>query len=98
MTGFGEAEVQTAAGVLRAEIRTVNHRFFSLNIRSPSALDRYEPKVKEWLKAHVSRGHVNLTYRLEGAEGETGPALALDLARAGQYLRIFRELKERLEL
>jgi uncharacterized protein (TIGR00255 family) len=100
MTGFGEAEVETEAGILRAEVRTVNHRFFSLNIRNPSALDRYEPQVRDWLKAHISRGHVNVTYRLEGAngEGEGGPELGLDADRAAQYLRIFRDLKERFDL
>lgn len=98
MTGFGEAEVETAAGLLRAEIRTVNHRFFSLNVRSPAALDRHEPRIREWLKDQISRGHVNLTYRLESAEAERGPALALDVDRAEQYTRVFRELKERFEL
>lgn len=98
MTGFGDAEVETSVGVLRAEMRTVNHRFFSLNIRSPTALDRYEPKVKEWLKDHLSRGHINLTYRLETEGGEAGPALALDLERARQYVHIFRQLGSALEV
>jgi uncharacterized protein YicC (UPF0701 family) len=66
MTGFGEAEVETPAGILRAEVRTVNHRFFSLNIRNPTVLDRFEPQIREWLKAWISRGHVNVTFRLEG--------------------------------
>ncbi len=98
MTGFGEAEIQTPSGLLRAEIRTVNHRFFSLNVRSPSALDRFEPNIREWLKGVISRGHINLTYRLEGENGEAGPALGLDVVRARQYLRIFRALKAELEL
>ncbi len=98
MTGFGDAEAETAVGVLRAEIRTVNHRFFSLNVRSPAALDRYEPRIKEWLKDHLSRGHINLTYRLEGQEAEAGPALALDVDRARQYLRVFRQLGEELDV
>lgn len=96
MTGFGEAEVQIPAGVLRAEIRTVNHRFFSANLRTPPALDRWEPQLKEWLKAHISRGHVNATYRLEGDNGESGPALTLDLDRARTYLRIFEQLRSEL--
>jgi uncharacterized protein (TIGR00255 family) len=98
MTGFGEAELETPAGVLRAELRAVNHRFFSANIRTPTALDRWEPQIKEWLKTHISRGHVNATYRLEAGEGETGPALALDLDRAKAYLRVFEELKRELQL
>jgi uncharacterized protein (TIGR00255 family) len=100
MTGYGEAEVETPAGILRAEVRTVNHRFFSLNIRNPAVLDRYEPQIRDWLKAWISRGHVNATFRFEGngVEGEASPALALDLDRARQYARIFRELKEQLDL
>jgi uncharacterized protein (TIGR00255 family) len=98
MTGFGEAELETPAGVLRAEIRTVNHRFFSVNLRLPTALDRYEPRLKEWLKAHFSRGHVNATYRLEGNDGVTGVGLGLDLDRARRYLAIFRQLRDELDL
>lgn len=98
MTGFGEAELETPAGVLRAEVRTVNHRFFSANIRTPSALDRWEPRIKEWLKGHISRGHVNATYRLDGENGEAGPSLAVDLDRARNYLEIFHRLKAELDL
>jgi uncharacterized protein (TIGR00255 family) len=100
MTGFGEADVETEAGILRAEVRTVNHRFFSLNVRNPSALDRYEPQIRDWLKGHIARGHVNLTYRLEGSNGEGagGPVLALDLERAAAYVRMFSDLKERFDL
>jgi uncharacterized protein (TIGR00255 family) len=100
MTGFGEAQAETVAGLLRAEVRSVNHRFFSLNIRSPSALDRYEPQIREWIKGQMARGHINVTYRLEAPEGngEVGPTLALDAHRARQYLRIFRDLKEQFGL
>lgn len=99
MTGYGEAEVETEAGVLRAEIRTVNHRFFSLNVRNPVALDRYEPQIRDWLRGWISRGHINLTYRLESGEDEdAGPALTLDVERARRYLRIFEDLKARFDL
>ena len=98
MTGFGEATVETPMGQLRAEIRTVNHRYLSLNVRNPSALDRYEGRAKEWLKPRITRGHVNLTWRFEGDVADAGPALALDPQRAEQYLRVFDELKRRYEL
>jgi uncharacterized protein (TIGR00255 family) len=99
MTGYGEAEVDTEAGVLRAEIRTVNHRFFSLNVRNPAALDRYEPQIRDWLRGWISRGHINLTYRIEsGEDGDSGPALTLDVERARRYLRIFEDLKARFDL
>jgi len=100
MTGFGEAEYDTKAGRLRVEIKTVNHRYFSANIRLPAALDRFEPQIREWLRAHFPRGHVNYSLRLEqpGTEGTDLPPLRLDEARARQYLRLLRSLQERLEI
>jgi uncharacterized protein (TIGR00255 family) len=99
MTGFGEAEVDSPAGRLRAEVKTVNHRYFVASIRLPPALDRYEPQVREWLRAVLPRGHVTLTVRLErpDAEGDA-PVLELDEARARQYLRAFQTLKESLQV
>src|SRR5690606_4138657 len=99
MTGFGQAELDTPAGRLRAEVKTVNHRYFVASVRLPSALERYEPQVREWLRAVLPRGHVSLTLRLArpDAEGDA-PGLELDEARARQYVRALQALKERLQL
>lgn len=99
MTGFGQAELDTPAGRLRAEVKTVNHRYFVASVRLPAALDRHEPQIREWLRAVLPRGHVSLTLRLErpDAEGD-GPTLELDEARARQYVRALQTLKERLQL
>jgi len=99
MTGFGEAERDTAAGRLRAEIRTVNHRFFSSNLRLPSALERFEPQIREWLRQELQRGHINCSVRLESAEGGIDePRFRLNEARARQYRRVLLELKTTLDL
>ena len=99
MTGFGEAERETAAGRLRAEIRTVNHRFFSSNLRLPSALERFEPQIREWLRQEIQRGHINASVRIETAEGGSDePRLRLNEPRARQYHRILTELKTTLDL
>lgn len=99
MTGYGEAERDTSAGRLRAEARTVNHRYFSLNLRIGRGVDRYEPQIREWLRALLPRGHVNFSLRLETSadEGEE-VALRVDEVRARQYLRLLRSLKEELRL
>jgi uncharacterized protein (TIGR00255 family) len=99
MTGFGEAERDTPAGRLRAEIRTVNHRFFSVNLKLARALERFDPAVREWLRALMPRGHVNCSIRMEASDADGGTAgLRLDEARARQYLLALSELKERLGL
>jgi uncharacterized protein (TIGR00255 family) len=62
-------------------------------------LERFEPQIREWLRALMPRGHVNCSVRLNGGSaGSDAPALALDEARARQYLNLLRELKERFSL
>jgi uncharacterized protein (TIGR00255 family) len=99
MTGYGEAERDTPAGRLRAEARTVNHRYFSLNVRLGKSVDRFEPQIREWLRGLLPRGHVNFSLRLElpDAAADAGP-LQLNEAKARQYVRLLNELKQRLAL
>jgi uncharacterized protein (TIGR00255 family) len=98
MTGFGEAELDTPAGRLRAEIRTVNHRYFSANLRLARAVERYEPQIREWLRTRLPRGHVNCSLRLDASTNGAVGAIRADEARARQYLDALRTLKERLGL
>jgi uncharacterized protein (TIGR00255 family) len=97
MTGYGDAELVTGAGRLRAECRTVNHRYFSLNLRLGRGLDRMEPQIRETLRSILPRGHVNFSLRLELPEGAPGGAagLVVDDARLAQYVALLRTLKER---
>jgi uncharacterized protein (TIGR00255 family) len=97
MTGYGEAELDTDVGRLRAEIRTVNHRHFSLNLRLARSLERFEPQVRDWVRALLPRGHVNCSLRLEvGGGADDGTPLRLDEGKARQYLRLLQALKEQL--
>lgn len=99
MTGFGEAERDTPAGRLRCEVKTVNHRYFSANIRTSTPLERFEPQIREWLRSLMPRGHVNCSVRLNGGtEPGEAPPLALDEVRAQQYLTLLQELKDRFGL
>lgn len=98
MTGFGEAERDTAAGRLRAEVRTVNHRFFSANLRLAKPIERYEAQVKEWLRSRLSRGHVNFSLRIEQNGLPAGTTVQVDLERARQYLQALRMLQAELGL
>ncbi|HUH13617.1 MAG TPA: YicC/YloC family endoribonuclease [Longimicrobiales bacterium] len=98
MTGYGAAERDTPAGRLSAEVKSVNHRFLSLNVRLPRALEPHESQVRDALKDHIQRGHVNVTLRLEVDGHAAGPRLGLDLERAAEYRRLLTELKDELNL
>jgi uncharacterized protein (TIGR00255 family) len=100
MTGYGEAERETAAGRLRAEARTVNHRYFSLNLRLGRGLDRFEPQIRDALRSLLPRGHVNFSLRLEAGAAGAGivPDLTVDEARLQRYVELLRALKRKLDL
>ena len=96
MTGFGEAERETPAGTLRVEIRTVNHRHLSVNFRGPNALSRWEPQIRDWLRAHLARGHANVSVRLDSSTSAAGAVgLRIDEERVRGYLALLTELRDR---
>lgn len=93
MTGFGEAELETAGGTLNVQVRTVNHRHFHLHFRAPEALERWESEITTILRERIARGHVR--YRLEVSAGPaTGAALQVDHERVRAYIAGLRDLQE----
>ena len=99
MTGFGEAEEVTAAGVLRVEIKTVNHRFLNVNMRTPTGFDRFESDIQSWLRPFLSRGHVTCTLSIDRDTTEANDTLPeLDLERAKRYGELLETLRRELEL
>jgi uncharacterized protein (TIGR00255 family) len=95
MTGFGAADGDLGDARASIEIRTVNHRFFSPNLKLPSALSRWENEVREVLRQKIARGHVTLTARIDRAAG-TGPVI--NGARLAEYAVELRELQRKHSL
>jgi uncharacterized protein (TIGR00255 family) len=96
MTGFGAGEGAVAGGRLLVEIRTVNHRFFHLSIKAPSAFASLETGLRERLRRDFDRGHVTASIRwLESPERGAG-SVNLDLERARDIVARLRELQTTL--
>lgn len=95
MTGFGAAEGAVGEARASVEIRTVNHRFFSPNLKLPSAFARWEGEIRELLRQKIARGHVTLTARVD-RDATTGPVI--DEARLAHYAATLKELQKKLGL
>jgi len=63
MTGFGAADGEVAGGRLRLEIRSVNHRHLSVQLKVPGELADLEAALRERLRVHFERGHVTVSGR-----------------------------------
>lgn len=96
MTGFGEAQRDTPAGHLRLEVKSVNHRFFNLSLKTPSGFDRFERDLTDALRARILRGHVSLYLGVDRRGSETGALIRADLEKAGAYRAALEEIQASL--
>lgn len=64
MTAFATCERAVAGGLLSCELRAVNHRFLELSVRAPEELRPAEAALRERVAQRVSRGKVDLGFRL----------------------------------
>lgn len=93
MTGYGNAETQTAAGRFTVELRSVNHRFCEILVRLPRDLATLEDRVRSLVQDRVLRGRVDVTIMREERGTRTKTVRSdIDLARA--YAQALRELAD----
>ena len=79
MTGYGSGRAALGQGHVVLDMRAVNHRFLDVRVRLPSRIQSRTSTVERVVRAHLERGRVDVTARLEG---QTLPQPMLDLDRA----------------
>lgn len=97
MTGFGAAERDVSAGRIRVEIRTVNHRFFNLQLKVPPGFDRHQPVIERPVRDRFARGHVTVSVVLDRSASQE-PPVRLDLERARAYRDLLEQLRSELDI
>lgn len=96
MTGFGAADGIAGGARVSVEIRTVNHRFFSPNLKIPAAFGRWEGELRELLRQRIARGHVTLAVRIDRDPGAA--VSAIDETRFAEYVAVLRALQKKHSL
>lgn len=94
MTGAGSASVDTPAGRVDAEARSVNHRFLKVSAHVSSALAALEPEVETRVRARVERGHVTVSLRFTRSSSAAAAAFRVDASVAKAAAKRLRELAE----
>ena len=73
MTAFARQELETAAGDLAWEIRSLNHRYLEMGVRLPEELRAMETAVRERVGARLGRGKVECSCRYRPAASASVP-------------------------
>ena len=89
MTGYAQARAEENGLALRVSVRSVNHRFLDLHVRLPEGWEPLEPRLRQRVRQHIRRGHVDVALRIEptgNVSVQLNQPLAAAYARAAQEL------------
>jgi uncharacterized protein (TIGR00255 family) len=54
---------------VRVSLRSVNHRFLDLRVRTPDGLEVFEPRIRQLVRDSLRRGHVEAMLHVEASQG-----------------------------
>ncbi|MBQ3852051.1 MAG: YicC family protein [Lachnospiraceae bacterium] len=97
MTGFGRAEVIENNKRYTVELKSVNHRYLDLSVKTPRALSSLDGNVRAEIKKYLSRGKVDVYISFENlSESEAEIKYNHDLA--SKYAAFVKEISEEFGL
>jgi uncharacterized protein (TIGR00255 family) len=95
MTGFGRSEASWGGKKIIVEMKSLNHRFLEVSLRSPAALASFDIDVKKRIGERLSRGRVEVVIRIDsGEEGDLEGRLVLNMPRLRSYYKLLLQMKE----
>jgi uncharacterized protein (TIGR00255 family) len=65
MTGHGEARRESRLLTATVEVRTINSRYYKLNLRGGETIMSLEPRIDAVVRKHVRRGGVTVNLRID---------------------------------
>jgi uncharacterized protein (TIGR00255 family) len=92
MTGFARAEGSHEGAAWHWEVRSVNGRGLDVRLRLPSGSELLEPKVREAVARHVTRGSLTISLSSEGGAG--GQEIRLNERALTQVMQIADRLRD----
>jgi uncharacterized protein (TIGR00255 family) len=96
MTGHGEAHRHANNLVVAVEVRTINNRYFKLNVRAGDNYAALEPMIEDVVRQQVRRGTVQVTVRVDRRPSPDD--YQLNEVVLGSYRRQLEAMHERLHI
>ena len=86
MTGFGRGEAEIGGHCFTVELKSVNHRYLDMNIRTPRLLMFLEDFIRSEVKKRLARGRVDIFVNYKDTSGSLG-TMQVNLEAAKQYVK-----------
>ena len=94
MTGFGRCEEIVNGREITVELKSVNHRYFEFNCRTPRGFSFLDDKLKSFVNARVARGKIDM-YVTVGAAEDTATEVEINHQLVSGYLNAMKEISEK---
>ncbi len=96
MTGYGRGTATLDGRQIAVELSSVNRKQAEINLSLPRALLELEPRVRDEINAHISRGRLTVVVGLHHKAGKRGNVINLEAAKA--YRKHLDALRKELKL
>lgn len=97
MTGYGRGEAQTVGCACVVEIRSLNHRYCEVAVKTPRGFAVIENKIREVVRSRFSRGRFDVYVGIDFTNGSTR-RLIVDRPLARQLYLALADLRRELGL
>jgi len=92
MTGFGRCEISEDNRKIIVEMKSVNHKFFDLNVKTPKKLIFFESAIRNHIKKYAQRGKIDVFISYEDTN-ENKVSLKYNSELAKEYLQVFKNME-----
>lgn len=96
MTGFGRGTNSSKTWLANVEAASINRKQLEIVANLPRSLQSLETRVRKFTTPLVSRGRIQITIRLESADGETNQNVSLNRKFAKSFDSAFADLSDLL--
>ncbi len=95
MTGFGRNETTKDNKKVIVELKSVNHKYFDLNIKMPRKFNLFENKIRSLLKEYATRGKIDMYISYEDLN-ESNSSLRYNASLAKEYFDYYKQIQNEL--
>jgi uncharacterized protein (TIGR00255 family) len=96
MTGYGRGECSKDGVKFTVELNSINRRQSDIAVNLPKELVELEPRIRDEINAHLSRGRINAVVAYH--RGAAEERVELDEALAQAYLKAIQKLQRKTKL
>ncbi len=96
MTGYGRGQSAFNGTKFSVELNSVNRKQSDVTVSLPRELAELEPRVRDVINAHVSRGRLNVVVTFHNSAAAS-PKATLDTTLARTYYRAMVDLQKELD-